>query len=49
MIFFSEKEILIRNMNNSDVACIVNAEGEQSSPEKYLCRLKDQRTLNALL
>lgn len=35
-------------MNNSDVTCIVNAEGEQSSPEKYLCRLKDQENFKCI-
>jgi hypothetical protein len=45
MLYFSNPEMIIRSMSESDVRSIVEAEREQSclaSPEKYFTRLKDQ-------
>lgn len=45
MIYYSESEIIVRNMHHSDVQVIVGAEIEQgwnASAEKYLDRLRDQ-------
>ena len=45
MLYFSNQEMIIRSISESDVRSIVEAEQEQSflaSPEKYFTRLKDQ-------
>lgn len=44
MLYFSNPEMIIRSMSESDVRSSVEAEREQSflaSPEKYFTRLKD--------
>lgn len=45
MLYYNQKELVVRTMDNSDVQLIVDAESKQGlqvSPEKYLFRLKEQ-------